>query len=350
MLSQAEIDALLAGSVEADQPHGEASINLAALMGQPAAQAPAVALDASGDKTVRPYNFWSPELFSKDQMRAVELVHENLADRLTSSLPPYLRTDFRPRVAHMEQGRADDFLKDLPAGTLFHILLLDPLPGRLMLVINQEITWVILERLLGGSDLKERRTRALTDIGQALIKGMVEYMLNDIKAAWSKVVTLEPRLEDSTTNHHWVQMMMGNARVLLVNFEITLQNVTGSMGIYIPFSMLKPVANVLNPHVWIAGREERRSDETARLQAAERLQEVPLPVRVILGMTELTIGELVGLQLGDVIPLDTPVHQHLTVRVAERTHFRCQPGTLGNRLAIQISDVVEPMSSDEVHL
>jgi flagellar motor switch protein FliM len=337
--------------VEADQPHGEASINLAALMGQPAAAPAAAVPELEGEtRTVRPYNFWSPERFSKDQMRAVELVHENLADRLTSSLPPYLRTDFRPRVVHMEQGRADDFLKDLPAGTLFHILLLDPLPGRMMLVINQEITWVILERLLGGSDLKGRKTRALTDIGQALIKGMVEYMLNDIKAAWAKVVTLEPRLEDSTTNHHWVQMMMGNARVLLVNFEITLQNVTGSMGIYIPFSMLKPVANVLNPHVWIAGREERRSDETARQLATDHLQEVPVPVRVILGMTQLTIGDLVGLKLGDVIPLDTPVRDQLTVRVAERTRFRCQPGIVGNRMAIQISDVVEPMNSGEMHV
>jgi flagellar motor switch protein FliM len=349
MLSQAEIDALLAGAVEADQPHGDASINLAALMGQPAVPPQAAAPVADGERAVRPYNFWSPERFSKDQMRAVELVHENLADRLTSSLPPYLRTDFRPRVVHMEQGRADDFLKDLPAGTLFHILLLDPLPGRMMLVINQEITWVILERLLGGSDLKGRKTRALTDIGQALIKGMVEYMLNDIKAAWAKVVTLEPRLEDSTTNHHWVQMMLGNARVLLVNFEITLQNVTGSMGIYIPFSMLKPVANVLNPHVWIAGREERRSDETARQLATDHLQEVPVAVRVILGMADLTIGELVGLKLGDVIPLDTPVRQQLTVRVAERTRFRGQPGTVGNRIAIQISDVVEPINSGEMH-
>lgn len=334
MLTQAEIDALLTGSLEAEEPHSEAGVNLAELL------EPGGSKRKGGNKQVRPYNFWSPDRFSKEQMRAVELVHENLAERLTTSLPPYLRTEFRPRVVHVEQGRSDDFLKDLPAGTLFHVMALDPLPGRMILVIGQEITWVILERLLGGAGWSNQKARTLTDIGQALLKGTVEYMLNDIKAAWSKVVALEPRLEDSTVNHHWVQMMMGNARVMLVTFEITLQGVTGTMGIYIPFAMLKPVANVLNPHMWIAGREEQRADETARQLAAAGLQQVTVPVRVVLGTAELTFAELTGLRPGDVIRLDASVRQDLPVRVGDRTQFRGRVGTVGNRLAVQIASVL----------
>jgi flagellar motor switch protein FliM len=338
MLTQSEIDALLAGSVEAEQRHSEVGVNLAELMGQ----AVAAPKTAANEKNIRPYNFWSPERFSKEQMRAVELVHESLAERLTTSLPPYLRTEFRPRVSHIEQGRADDFLKDLPGGTLFHVILLDPLPGRMVLVIGHDLTWLLLERLLGGTTPNRKKPGGLTDIGQSLIKGIVEYMLNDIKAAWSKVVTLEPKLEDSTTNHHWVQMMMGNARLMLVSFEITLQEITGTMGIYIPFSMLKPVANVLNPHVWIAGREERRADDGVRQLAAAGLQQVNVPLRVMLGSAELTCGDLLALRPGDVIPLDTPVGKHLPINVGNRTRFEGQVGTVGHHLAIQITSLLAP--------
>jgi flagellar motor switch protein FliM len=94
-------------------------------------------------------------------------------------------------------------------------------------------------------------------------------------------------------------MMMGNARVMLVSFEITLGDVTGTMGIYIPFSMLKPVANVLNPHVWIAGLEERRTDDGMREKAEQGLQKVYVPLRVMLGSAELTCGELLALSPGD---------------------------------------------------
>jgi flagellar motor switch protein FliM len=340
MLTQAEIDALLAGSIDAEQPEGEAGVNLADLMNRPAAgPAPDNPVAA---RQVRPFNFWSPDRFSKEQMRAVELVHENLAERLTTSLPPYLRTEFHPRVVHIEQGRAEEFLKDLPAGTLFHLLNFDPLPGRAVLIISQEITGVILERLLGGSSLSDNKVRPLTDIGQVLIKGTVDYMLDDFRAAWGKVVSLEPRLEDSTVNQHWVQMMLGNSRVVLITFEISIQSFTGTMGIYIPFSMLKPVANVLNPHAWIAGPEERRSDDAVRRQNYEAISRVTVPVQVVLGAAELTVAELTGLRPGDVVRLEAPVRQDLSVKIGSQVRFHGRAGTIGNRLAVQIVDINPP--------
>lgn len=354
MLTQAEIDALLSGALQADQPHSEEGVNLANLMGDaPAAPAPVVtqaapvaapvASSAKGQtgKQVRPYNFWSPDRFSKEQMRAVELVHENLAERLTSSLPSYIRMEFRPRVVHVEQGRSDDFLKDLPQGSLLHMLALDPLPGRMLLVISSDIVRIVLARLLGGTGEVDRKPRTLTDIDQMLVKGVVEYMLNDIKAAWSKVVSLEPRLEDSTVNHHWVLMVMGNARVLNVTFEIALPELTGTMSIYIPFSMLKPVANVLNPHVWIAGRDEQRTDDTARRLTMAGVQQMAVPFRVVLGHAELTMGELMGLRPGDVIQLDTQAKQDLLIRVGDRSRFRGKVGMVGKRLAVQIASVLK---------
>ena len=359
MLTQAEIDALLAGALEAEQPHGESGVNLADLIapaapaggagGAPASVAAPLAAprDKTDTRQIRPYNFWSPDRFSKEQMRAVELVHENLAERLTSSLPPYLRTDFRPRVVHIEQGRSDDFLKDLAPGTLFHVMAMDPLPGRVVMVISQEITWVILERLLGGAGWSDHKSRALTDIGQSLMKGTVEYMLNDIKAAWSKVVTLEPRLEDSTVNHHWVMMLMGNTRIMLVTFEITIQGTTGTMGIYIPFSMLKPVANVLNPHAWIAGREEHQLDDVARDRIRSSIKQVPLLVRAVLGSTELSIEELTNLRPGDVVQLDKLAKQEVTIWVRDREYFLGRAGTSGKRIAIQVTGRVGSRLDEE---
>ncbi len=358
MLTQAEIDALLAGSLEAEQPHSEQSVNLANLIGGSGGGAPApvvtpamaslagvsakdVRATASGSKQVRPYNFWSPERFSKDQMRAIELIHENLAERLTTSLPPYLRTEFRPRMVHMEQGRSDDFLKDLPPGTLFHVMALEPLPGRLVLVISADLMGVILERLLGGAGPGDQKPRPFTDIGQSLVKGTVEYMLGDFKAAWSKVVALEPQLEDSTVNHHWVQMMMGNARVVLITFEITIQGTTGTMSIYIPFSTLKPVAHVLNPHVWISGRDNR-PDDVVRERTVKGVQQLPVILRVVLGGAELTVQELLGLGPGDVIRLDKKAREDLTICVGEREQFLGRAGILDGRLAVQIAGALDP--------
>jgi flagellar motor switch protein FliM len=337
MLTQAEIDALLTGTIEIEQPDSKGSVNLAELIGQTTQPANK---DKESGREIRPYNFWSPDRFSKEQMRAVELVHDDLAERLTNSLPTYLRTGLRPRVVHTEQGRFHDFLKDLPPSSLFHIINLAPLPGQMVLTISPDVSYVILEQRLGGrNESDQHRSRSMTEIDQALLRGMVEHMLNDIKAAWSTVVAIEPGLEDSTANQHWVQMVMGNERMMLITFELTIQGVAGTMNVYIPFTMLKPIANVLNPHVWITGRKENKPDPEARERTYGGLAQVNLAVRVFLGTASLKMSDLVMLKPGDVIRLDTPVNQDLLVEVAERAHFYARVGKVGNHIAAQITTI-----------
>lgn len=336
MLTQAEIDALLSGAIEVEQSD-EGGVNLAELMGSKPV-APSKAAE-NKSKKIRPYNFWSPDRFSKEQMRAVELVHEDLGERLTSTLPPFLHAEVRLRVVHIEQGRFDDFMRDLAPTSLYHLINLDPLPGRIVLTISSEISWVILGRMLGGSGEGISDSGPMTEIGQSLMNVVAGFMLNDIKAAWGKVVLLEPNIEDSTTNHHWVQMVMGNARVMLVTFEMTTGDVTGTMSIYLPFAMLKPVANVLNPHVWIEGRDDSKPDPGARAAAIQGLSRVALSVQVVLGKAELTLQELSQLQIDDVICLDQRMDHDLEIKISGKTRFRGRAGKTGKRMAVEITEI-----------
>ncbi len=337
MLSQSEIDALLAGALEIEQNDGDANVNLANLIDQ---ATEAVEKSPKQTRKVQAYNFWSPDRFSKEQMRAVELVHEDLTERLMTSLPTFLRTNVRPRLVHTEQGRFHDFLKDFSENTLFHMLLLTPLPGQVVMTFSPNISVMILEQRLGGRIEGTSFDRPLTDIDQALLRGMVEHMLTDIKDAWSKVVVVEPALEDSTTNQHWVQMILGNEKVMLLTFEINLSNITGTMSLFIPFSTLKPIGNVLNPHIWISGRREPTRDPEVRQQAMRNLHKVRLPVQVLLGNAQLTMGEVMDLQEGDVIRLETLIKDHLVIQVAEQERFTGLVGRVGNRMAIQVTGVV----------
>ena len=338
MLSQSEIDALLKGAIEIEEKDGGGSVNLAQIMGQPGQSTPA---PKSGDsqKKIQAYNFWSPERFSKEQIRAVELVHEDLAERLASSIPTFIRTSLRPRLVHTEQGRFHDFLKDLPEQSLFHLITLAPLPGQMILTISPNVCHVILEQRLGGKMEGEPSVRSLTDIDQSLLRGLVEHMLNDLKSSWSKVAAIEPQLDDSTVNQHWVQMLMGNERVLLLTFELSINMITGTMNIYIPFSSLKPISGNLNPAAWVTGRKEKLSTPAARQLTLDLLYPVKLPVRVTIGKSRLTLGEVANLEIGDVIQTDTNVQSNLVMRVANENLFNVQIGKIGKNMAVQVVSV-----------
>jgi len=336
MLAQSEIDALLSGAIDMDQANGKDRVNLADMLNQPGDRNKA---EGEEKKTVQNYNFWSPARFSKEQMRAVELVHEDLTERLTTSLPTFLRTNVRPHLVHMEQGRFHDFVKDFPPNTLFHLITLAPLPGHMVLTMSLNVSYLILEQRLGGKIEGRFTERALTEIDQSLLRGLVEHMLGDMKGAWSKVVSIEPSLEDSTINQHWVQMMMGNERVLLLTIELNIQGVTGTMSIFIPFNTLKPITNVLNPHIWIAGRKEQQQDPVARQHAIQTVMKAIIPINVILGNADLTMGDLLNLKVGDVIELDRNIDSPMVVQVANKKQFYARVGKSGKHLGVQITGV-----------
>jgi flagellar motor switch protein FliM len=346
MLTQAEIDALLAGAIEIEKTDDQEGVNLAKLMGEDGAksakgEALATREEVEG-KQVRPYNFWSPDRFSKEHLRAIELLHEELGERLTNTLPTFLRTSLSPRIVHTEQGRFHDFLSDLHPNSLFHLISLTPLPGQFLITISQEVSFTILEQRLGGKSERKTKSHVLTDIDQSLLEDLIENMLNDIKASWSKVTSVEPKLVDSTTNQHWVQMMIGNERMMMITFELVINQITGTMNFYIPYSMLKPIINELNPHIIISGRKEKYFDIKAQEINYKNLAKISLPIRVLLGSSYLQLEELNSLQKGDVIVLDTGIKTDLVIEIAKVPRFVGKVGRSSNRVAIQLTGKIEP--------
>jgi flagellar motor switch protein FliM len=341
MLSQAEIDALLSGSIEVDQKEGAPQVNLADLLNQTPEKEKVI---DDRNRKIQTYNFWSPDRFSKEHMRALELIHEDLAERLATSLPAFLRSNLRPRLVHSEQGRFYDFIKDSAPNTLFHLINMVPLPNQMIITLSPNISYMILEQRLGGKIEGTYENHVLTEIDQSLLRGMVEHMLGDIKAAWSKMVTLDPALEDSTTNQNWVHMMLGNERVMLMTMEMSIQGVVGTMNFFIPFPTLKPIANVLNPHIWIAGRKEFHEDHMARESTLAHLSKLGLPIMVNLGETNLALKDLLNLEVGDVIRLDNPIDQPVEILVGAKKQFVGLIGKSGKHLAVQVKSMISDLA------
>lgn len=78
-------------------------------------------------------------------------------------------------------------------------------------------------------------------------------------------------------------------------------------------------------------------DTTHFYERLSHVEEVPVPVSVALGRVELSVGDLQGLEPGDVITLDTALGEPLEVAVGS-LRFLGKPGTTqdGRRLAVQV--------------
>ena len=99
VLDQSEVDALLA-AVDTGQVNNDAPPTVFGTRGRSAVE-------------VLTYDFKRPERVSKDQMRALEALHEGFGRNLGAALSGYLRTIIEVSVATIEQLTYSEFTHSL---------------------------------------------------------------------------------------------------------------------------------------------------------------------------------------------------------------------------------------------
>jgi flagellar motor switch protein FliM len=84
-----------------------------------------------------------------------------------------------------------------------------------------------------------------------------------------------------------------------------------------------------------------KQSSSENIEALERkLKRAMVPMSVEMGRTTITVQELLDLAVGDVLQLETNVDSSLSVIIGKKEKFKCKPGISGNKIAIQVTDVM----------
>jgi len=312
-----------------------------------------LAATATESKKLKIYDFKRPDKFSKEQIRTVQNMHESFARLTTSSLSAQLRCLVEVKVAAVDQLTYEEFTRSIPTPTALGIINMDPLKGSAILEIDPGITFAIVDRLFGGPGISLAKiNRELTDIESSVMEGIILRILGNMREAWSQIIELRPRLSNIDTNPQFIQIVPPNEMVILVTLEIKINdkqkevNVEGMMNFCIPYLTIEPIVNKLSTQFWYS--TVRRNTTSEYLDKIKnQISEISIPLVVELGKTELLMSEVVALKPGDIILLpNSPVNGPLTINVVNRKKYLCKPGLVGNKVAVQITDVLD--ESEEI--
>jgi len=272
------------------------------------------------DVEIRPYDFKRPERVSKDQMRALENLHENFSRSFGVALSGFLRTITEVKVANIEQMTFSEFTHSLPNPTSFNLLSTEPLEGYICLEISPLIIYPVIDRLLGGSnaDLFIPQ-RPLTAIELRLVQKIIDRATTSLEEAWASVTALKFLLAGVESNPQLVQIVPPNEVVVVIGFEIKMGGRAGTMSLCIPYNVIEPVVDKLSNQTW-AAYKRNRGDEL-RHQVAGQLDSAKLTIAGILADTTITLQELRSLQVGDVILTEKPASAPLTLMVGDKRKY-----------------------------
>ncbi|MCC5831066.1 MAG: flagellar motor switch protein FliM [Phycisphaeraceae bacterium] len=333
VLDQSEVDALLAAVEQgaAEAPGGGEGTSIFSRHRRP-----------GDDVEIRPYDFKRPERVSKDQMRALESLHEGFARNFGAALSGFLRTIMEVKVSSIEQMTFSEFTHSLPNPTCFNLLSCGPLEGNMCLEISPLIIYPIIDRLLGGSsaDLFIPQ-RPLTVIEQRLVNKILDRAVGSLSESWAGIMQLDFKLEDSESNPQLVQIVPPNEVVVVVGLEMKMGGRAGTMSLCIPYNVIEPVVDKLSNQTWAAYKRSRRSDKIRHRMAA-RLETATVTVSSILANSTITLRELHNLQVGDIILTDKSCKAPLTIEIGGRRKFIGNIGQHRGHRAFKVTRPFQP--------
>jgi len=294
------------------------------------------------DVEIREYDFKRPERVSKDQMRALENLHENFSRSFGVALSGFLRTITEIKVANIEQMTFSEFTHSLPNPTSFNLLAVDPLEGSMCLEISPLIIYPIIDRLLGGSnaDLFIPQ-RPLTAIEQRLVQKILDRATASLEEVWANVTPLKFTMEECESNPQLVQIVPPNEVVVVVGFEIKMGDRAGTMNLCIPYNAIEPLMDKLSNQTWSAYKHNR-SSHLLRNRVARNLDTAKLTVTGVLADTTITLNDLMSLQAGDVILTSKPASAALTLTVGGKRKYIGHLGQFKGNRAFKVSRTINP--------
>ena len=281
-LSQDEVDALLKGVT------GEAD------------DAPeAMPADKGGAKA---YDVGRQERIVRGRMPTMELINERFARYLRIGLFNYMHKSVEISLGPVKVQKYSEFIRNLVVPTNLNLIQAKPLRGNGLIVLDPNLVFLVVDNMFGGDGRFHTRVegRDFTATEQGIIQGFLRVVFEEYQKSWKPVFPLEFEYVRSEINTQFVNIATPSEVVITVTFALEFSGNTSEMHFCFPYSMMEPIRDILYSAM---SSEQATSDKRWISMLARQLQTAEVELIATLGMTHVTLGGILKMQVGDVIPL-----------------------------------------------
>ncbi|MBE5969625.1 MAG: flagellar motor switch protein FliM [Lachnospiraceae bacterium] len=292
------------------------------------------------EKVIKNYDFSRPSKFSKEHLRTLEIIFEHFGRLLYTNLPAYLRKSVQVEVINSEAVAFSEFSNALLNPVLLGIVNFAPLKGSILMEMASNLGYCMIDRLLGGSGAALEKKREFSEIEITILERMFNICINLLREPWKNVIDITPRLEKIETNSQFAQVISPTEMISIVTLNIKIGNVEGLMNICLPYVVLEPVMDKLNTKYWYSNMQAK-DDKTYEDAIEVLIQKAQIPIKAVLGTSEISVSDFNSLNVGDIIRLDSKIDNELKIYVGNIEKFKALPGTTGEKNAVQITEVLK---------
>lgn len=335
ILSQSEVDALLAAVTDGDVSSGGSS------GGGGGGGATGGGVGQVEDKNVISYDLTSQDRIIRGRLPQLEVIYEKFMRSFRVSLSASLRKIASITLTSTEFLKFGEFINTLPIPTCMSVLRFNNLRGSALFVIEAKLAYALVDSFFGGADRPYAKLdgKEFTPIELQIVKKVVELAINDLEVSWSTIEKIDCSFQRTEINPQFVGIVPPTDVVIASTFDVELEQASGTISIVIPYSTIEPIKQKLSTGFQVESDQTDKKLWTSIIR--EQLLETDVDIKVNLGETEIKLKDLMGLKIGDVIPLTQDSSGELDVQVENIKKFKGYYGVHHGTVAMQITRRIE---------
>ncbi len=296
--------------------------------------------EAQGQQTAarEAFNFSRAGQIVGEQLRTLRTLDEQFARNLTHTLGAWLRNNVAIAPLMAEQYSFSTFAEQAAHGC--HVLplrvALETQQVRGALSLSLTLAPAIIDLLLGGSGRTGGVSRELTEIEEAVLGSVLDFVLREWSAAWLPFGA-EFHPETRERESHGQRLMPMQERVFCCRFQVTLAEITGELRFCLP---AVAVASTLRG---VAQRRERQRHRTPeeRARMMHRLRLAGVHSTLAFPVMRVRASDLQSLQPGSLLSLPLAQGASAELRAGGVPIFRAEPVRAGEHRAAQMAHALE---------
>jgi flagellar motor switch protein FliM len=282
------------------------------------------------------YDLTSQNIMMREQFDVLDEVFDRFGNFFRSSLSTSFRAPIDTTLASTEMVKFGDFLEGLPNPSSFHTFRMEPLIGSALLVIEPTLVFFLIDCMFGGTGKSMvLQERDFTLIEQRVMRKFASETLKDLEKAWEFVKVLHMSLAKSETKQQFVRLVSPSDLVIAVAFSVSLDEFSGHLWLCIPYLLLEPIKDKLS----YRNIRESELENAWNTQLQKLLSDTEVTLSVELGKSSWRVRDVLNLQEGDIIRLDTGPQSPIAVMVEKIPKMLGIPGVVAGNRAVQVTEL-----------
>jgi len=289
---------------------------------------------------VTKYDFSKPSKFAKNHIAGFRNIFEYFCKTSSIILETMLRQEVIVEIENIKEIPYEGYIKTLRDPVAIGVIRAQELQGDILMEFPPNIALEVIDKTLGGNVEANTKERNLTEIEAAIIYNLMKNLMGPLKEAWGQAYNITPLVDKFFTTTKLMNMTRLNDTIVSIEIKLVIGKDSGYMRFCIPYETIKGIVNKIDIKSWLFTEVEPNSpDKIEKIEQKVELAKVDL--NVILGEASLKVEDIIELQQGDVITLDSNLKSELPIYVDGVKRFKCRPGTKDKKIAVRITEIIK---------